>query len=98
MLRVTIPRTSHMVRATPRKVKASDIKHAIKHAQNICFNFENTPECRSAWEVVDELTEALDTQISRREGSSGPSPADSSRRPLYSAVYHEGHIRTHKLS
>lgn len=67
MLRVTIPRTTHVVRATPRKIKAIDVKRAVQHAQNICFNFENTPECRSAWEVVDELTEALDTQISRRE-------------------------------
>jgi len=47
----------------PRKIKASDVQHAIRHAQNICFNFENTPECRSAWEVVEELTIGLDRQI-----------------------------------
>lgn len=64
MLKITPVRMSHNPR---RKIKAIDVKHAIQHAQNICFNFENTPECRSAWEVVDELTEALDTQISRRE-------------------------------
>jgi hypothetical protein len=65
MLRVTIPRTTHVVHATPRKIKASDVKHAIKHAQNLCFNFENTPECRSAWEIVEELSEALDVQKER---------------------------------
>jgi hypothetical protein len=63
MLRVTIPRTTHVVHATPRKIKASDVKHAIKHAQNLCFNFENTPECRSAWELVEELTISLDRQM-----------------------------------
>ena len=65
MLRVTIPRTTPVVHATPRKIKASDVKHAIKHAQNLCFNFENTPECRSAWEIVEELSEALDVQKER---------------------------------
>ena len=59
MLRVTIPRIGH---CTPRKIKANDVKHAIKHAQNLCFNFENTPECRSAWEIVEELSEALNVQ------------------------------------
>jgi hypothetical protein len=62
MLRVTVPRTGHVVRAAPRKIKASDVKHAIKHAQNLCLNFENTPECRSAWELVEELTIGLDRQ------------------------------------
>jgi hypothetical protein len=62
MLKITPVRMSH---AGNRKIKAIDVKRAIQHAQNICFNFENTPECRSAWEVVDELTEALDTQIQR---------------------------------
>lgn len=65
MLRVTIPRTGHIARSAPRKIKASDVKHAIKHAQNLCFNFENTPECRSAWEIVEELSEALDVQKER---------------------------------
>jgi len=58
---------SHISHAGHRKIKAIDVKRAIQHAQNLCFNFENTPECRSAWEVVDELTEALDTQIDRRK-------------------------------
>ncbi len=32
------------------------IKLAIKQAQLICPNFEDTIECKLAWEVVDELT------------------------------------------
>ena len=67
MLKITPMRMSHISHSGPRKIKAIDVKRAIQHAQNICFNFENTPECRSAWEIVDELSEALDTQISRRE-------------------------------
>jgi len=41
-----------------RVVKTQDIKHAIKHATNLCHNYEDTPECRSAWELVEELTSA----------------------------------------
>ena len=40
MLKITPVRMSHNPR---RKIKAIDVKHAIQHAQNICFNFENTP-------------------------------------------------------
>ena len=80
MLRLTITRSA------PRKIKASDVKHAIQHAQNLCFNFENTPECRSAWELVDELSEILDIQ---KEGAS--------RRSLNPAVDEESHISAHKL-
>ena len=31
----------------PRRVRLNDIKRAIHHAKNLCFNYENTPECRS---------------------------------------------------
>jgi len=48
----------------PRRtsVKPSDVKRAIQHAQNLCFNFEDTPECRIAWGVVDELSSELARQ------------------------------------
>jgi hypothetical protein len=46
-------------------VKTRDIKHAIKHATNLCYNYENTPECRSAWELVEELTTAHVHQTAR---------------------------------
>ena len=38
------------------------IKLAIKQAQLICPNFEDTIECKLAWEVVDELTTAYNKQ------------------------------------
>lgn len=38
------------------KVRKADIKRAIHHAQNLCLNFEDTPECRVAWDHVEELT------------------------------------------
>jgi hypothetical protein len=38
------------------KVKKADIKRAIDHAQKLCFNFEDTPECRVAWDQVEELS------------------------------------------
>lgn len=37
----------------------SKLKNAIKHAQNLCFNFEDTKECHIAWDEVNELTRAL---------------------------------------
>jgi hypothetical protein len=49
-----------MCHLAPRKIKAIDVKHAIKHAQNLCFNFEDSPECRAAWEIVDELTQEVE--------------------------------------
>jgi len=64
MLSVTCMHIGPKPSATPRKIKATDIKHAIQHAQNLCFNFENTPECRAAWELVDELTVAAEIRKS----------------------------------
>jgi hypothetical protein len=34
------------------------IKRAINHAMLICPNFEDTVECKLAWEEVEELTQA----------------------------------------
>jgi hypothetical protein len=38
------------------------LKQAIDHAQNLCLNFEDTKECRVAWDEVNELTRALHDQ------------------------------------
>ena len=48
----------------PRRtiVKPSDVKRAIQHAQNLCYNFEDTPECRIAWGVVEELSSEMARQ------------------------------------
>ena len=38
------------------------LKNAIDHAQVLCPNFEDTIECRIAWDTVNELTCALHKQ------------------------------------
>lgn len=45
-----------------RKKKLED---AIKHASMICMNFEDTQECRLAWDVVEEMS-AAEHDIRRR--------------------------------
>jgi hypothetical protein len=44
------------------QVKARDIKRAIDHAQQLCMHFEDTIECRLAWEKVEELSIAYNDQ------------------------------------
>lgn len=44
------------------KIKAKDIKRAINHAQLLCFNFDDTIECRIAWDRVEELSAAYHDQ------------------------------------
>jgi hypothetical protein len=38
------------------------LKQAIDHAKNLCLNFEDTKECRIAWDEVNDLTRALHDQ------------------------------------
>jgi len=38
------------------------LKQAIDHAQILCPNFEDSIECRIAWDTVNELTRALHKQ------------------------------------
>ena len=54
-------------RRTP--VHPSHIKKAIQHAKNLCFNYEDTRECRIAWEHVEELSVELSRQVSERTSS-----------------------------
>jgi hypothetical protein len=35
------------------------LKESIRHAQLLCANFEDTPQCRVAWDTVNDLTRAL---------------------------------------
>lgn len=37
------------------KVTPAQIKRAKVHAQNLCFNYEDTEECKNAWDVVRDL-------------------------------------------
>jgi hypothetical protein len=39
------------------------LKQAIKYAQVLCPNFEDTIECRIAWDTVNDLTRALHKQV-----------------------------------
>lgn len=48
-------------------VHPSHIKKAIQHAKNLCYNYENTPECRSAWECVEELSAEMNRQVREKE-------------------------------
>lgn len=45
------------------------LKQAIEHAQNLCRNFEDTKECRVAWDEVNDLTRALHDQKPEPERS-----------------------------
>ena len=49
------------------------LKKAIEHAQNLCLNFEDTKECRVAWDEVNDLTRALHDQYP----TSSPEPERS---------------------
>jgi hypothetical protein len=48
-----------------RKIVPKDVKKAIQQAKNLCYNFEDTPACRSAWEKVEELSSAFARQRER---------------------------------
>jgi len=43
-------------------VKPKELRQAIDHAKNLCFNFENSIECRIAFERVEELSAELARQ------------------------------------
>ena len=45
-------------KAPPRRprVTSRKLQDAIQHARNLCYNYEDTPECRAAWEKVEELS------------------------------------------
>ena len=55
------------------------LKQAIEHAQNLCTNFEDTPECRIAWDEVNDLTRALHDQK--------PPPSDTERTEISKREY-----------
>lgn len=55
------------------------LKQAINHAQSLCHNFEDTNECRVAWDEVNELTRALHDQT--------PPPSENERSELSKREY-----------
>ena len=61
--------TLTMCAVPPRKrtvVKKAEIKQAITQATNLCIGYEDTVECRLAWEKVEELSAALADQEAQR--------------------------------
>jgi hypothetical protein len=49
------------------------LKKAIEHAKNLCIDYEDSKECRIAWDEVNDLTRALhqqhptESELSKRE-------------------------------
>ena len=44
------------------KLRPKDVELAVQHAKNLCFNFEDTPACKVAWDRVEELSSELARQ------------------------------------
>ena len=44
------------------KLRPKDVEQAIQQAKNLCFNFEDTPACKVAWDRVEELASELARQ------------------------------------
>jgi len=44
------------------KLRPKDVEQAIQQAKNLCFNFEDTPACKVAWDRVEELSSELARQ------------------------------------
>ena len=65
---LAVARPSFFVRADAQKPKRrtklrpKDVRQAIHHAQLICYNFEDTPACRCAWDRVEEMSSELARQ------------------------------------
>lgn len=50
-------------RATRRtKLRPADVERSVKHAQNLCYGYEDTPACKVAWDRVEELSAELARQ------------------------------------
>jgi hypothetical protein len=41
-----------------RRISKKYVKEKIEHAKNMCHTFEDTIECRLAWETVEEIMHA----------------------------------------
>lgn len=44
------------------KLRPKDVEHAIQQARNLCYQFEDTPACKVAWDRVEELSSELARQ------------------------------------
>lgn len=48
------------------KVTLTQIKRAEVHAQNLCFNYEDTEECKNAWDIVRDLETEMRLQEQKK--------------------------------
>ena len=44
------------------KLRPRDVEQSIQQAKNLCYNYEDTPACRVAWDRVEELSSELARQ------------------------------------
>ena len=44
------------------KLRPKDVEQAIQQAKISCFNFEDTPACKVAWDRVEELSSEMARQ------------------------------------
>jgi predicted component of type VI protein secretion system len=44
------------------KLRPKDVEQSIQQAKNLCYNYEDGPACRVAWDRVEELSSELARQ------------------------------------
>jgi hypothetical protein len=44
------------------KLRPKDVEQSIQQAKNLCYNYEDTPACKVAWDRVEELSSELARQ------------------------------------
>jgi hypothetical protein len=44
------------------KLRPEDVEQSIQQAKNLCYNYEDGPACRVAWDRVEELSSELARQ------------------------------------
>ena len=65
-------------RRRPTPVCRRKVKQAIQQAHLMCKNYEDTIECRLAWEQVEELSSALARQ--KRQEPEEPERSELAKR------------------
>lgn len=75
--------TGHAFPSRRTRVFHTHVKKAVQHAKNLCFNYEDTQECRAAWELVEELTEEMDRQEEEENYIMKNSRDDMNARKMY---------------
>jgi hypothetical protein len=48
-----------------KRIKVKQVKAAVQQAKDLCQNYEDTVECKVAWDQASELDRALKKQSER---------------------------------